>query len=53
MDVKTILADYSPDEVRERLDNVFSGYLSADTGDTPDEQQTNFELFRLLKRLFD
>lgn len=39
-----ILDDFTPDEIEERLNHVFNGYLGCDTGDAPDELQINHDL---------
>lgn len=39
-----VLDDFTPDEIGERLERVFNGYLGCDTGDCPDELQTNHHL---------
>ena len=38
------LGDFTPDEIAERLNHVFNGYLGCDTGDSPDERQTNHDM---------
>lgn len=38
------LGDFTPDEIAERLNHVFNGYLGCDTDDSPDELQTNHDM---------
>lgn len=44
--------DFTPDEIAERLERVFNGYLGCDTGDTPGELQTNHHLIQSIIKHF-
>jgi len=47
-----ILDDFTPDEIAERLNHIFNGYLGCDTGDAPDELQINHDLILRVIALF-
>jgi len=47
-----ILEDYTPEEIEERLNDIFEGYLGADTGAMPGELQQNHHLIHQIIGLF-
>lgn len=51
-DVKVIMGDYTLWEIEHRLNDIFNGYLGADTGDIPAELQQNHHLIRCIIEVF-
>jgi len=50
--IENILADYSQQEIDERLNEIFNGYLGSDNGHTPQELQQNHHLIRAIINMF-
>lgn len=47
-----IIDNYSSQEIEDRLNDIFEGYLGADTGAMPTELQLNHHLIRQIIELF-
>jgi len=47
-----IVDNFSPQEIEERLNDIFEGYLGADTGAMPTELQLNHHLIHQIIELF-
>ncbi|NDW11956.1 hypothetical protein D0T50_03510 [Bacteroides sp. 214] len=47
-----ILSDYGSQEIEERLNEIFNGYLGSDNGHLPQELQLNHLLIRSIINMF-
>ena len=50
--INTLLEDYDQEEIEQRLNSVFNGYLGCDTGDPPAELQINHTLILSIIDMF-
>ena len=51
-EISGIMNDFTADEIEERLNTIFNGYLGSDTDDPPDELQQNHYLITSITSVF-
>ncbi|WP_163216234.1 hypothetical protein [Bacteroides sp. 224] len=50
--ISNILSNYDSQEIEERLNEIFNGYLGSDNGHLPQELQLNHYLIRSIINMF-
>lgn len=50
--IRSLIEDFEPGEIEDRLNDIFNGYLGCDTGGTLEDLQVNHHLIRRIAGIF-